>query len=122
MLVKKIIEACLKGEIDVAYDGRPSGASLLVFVFSSLRCPTSSFFCFLGIWELHTMGYAAVDIISVIFRIVKNYDMAEFLKLEYVREIGKTHMRILSGVDSLIQLTALAARLCRYGIEGEFER
>jgi hypothetical protein len=31
-------------------------------------------------------------------------------------------MRILNGVDSFMQLTALAARLCRYGIDKDFER
>jgi replication factor C subunit 2/4 len=38
--------------------------------------------------------------------------MAEYLKLEYIKEIGLTHMKIVEGVDSLLQLTALLARLC----------
>lgn len=40
------------------------------------------------------------------------YRMPEYTKLEYIKEIGFTHMRILEGVGTLIQLVGLAARLC----------
>ena len=39
--------------------------------------------------------------------------MAEFLKLEFIKEIGMTHMRIVEGVNSLLQLSGLLARLCK---------
>jgi hypothetical protein len=38
------------------------------------------------------MGYAAVDIISVVFRVAKSYEMPEFLKLEYIK-VGSTTPR-----------------------------
>ncbi|CAI5975198.1 unnamed protein product [Closterium sp. NIES-65] len=38
-----------------------------------------------GIRDLFALGYAASDIITTLFRIVKNYDMPEFLKLEFIR-------------------------------------
>ncbi len=38
-----------------------------------------------GISALSSMGYAAVDIVSTVFRVVKNYDMAEYQKLEYIK-------------------------------------
>ena len=37
----------------------------------------------------------------------------EYTKLEYIKEIGFTHMRILEGVGTLIQLGGLMARLCK---------
>jgi replication factor C subunit 2/4 len=39
--------------------------------------------------------------------------MNEFLKLEFLREIGFAHMRIGDGVNSRLQLTGMLAKLCR---------
>lgn len=38
-----------------------------------------------GLAELWAMGYAPVDIITVIFRVVKNYEMPEYIKLEFIK-------------------------------------
>ena len=35
--------------------------------------------------HLWKMGYSAVDIISNIFRVCKNLEMAEYLKLEFIK-------------------------------------
>ena len=61
------------------------------------------------LWET---GYSAQDIIQTIFRICKVFDMAEYLKMEFMKEIGFVHMRIADGVDSFCQLTAMLAKLC----------
>uniref|UniRef100_A0A7S2I8X7 Replication factor C subunit 2 n=1 Tax=Helicotheca tamesis TaxID=374047 RepID=A0A7S2I8X7_9STRA len=58
-------------------------------------------------------GYSCSDIIGTLFKVTKAHDMPEALKLEYLREIGFTHMRIADGVDSLLQLLGLVARLCQ---------
>lgn len=55
----------------------------------------------------------AVDIITTVFRVVKNYEMPEFLKLEFIRETGFAHMRIGDGVSSRLQLSGLLAKLCK---------
>lgn len=61
---------------------------------------------------LYKSGYAASDIIGTIFKVVKaSTTLPEALKLEYLREIGFTHMRISDGVTSLLQLLGLIARL-----------
>ncbi|KAK4326810.1 hypothetical protein Pmani_002690 [Petrolisthes manimaculis] len=65
------------------------------------------------LWKL---GYAAEDIISIIFRVTKNINMAEFLKLEFIKETGYTHMRMVRGTSSLLQLSGLLARLCSKSI------
>lgn len=89
LTVKSVLEACSKGDIDAALD---------------------------GLSELWALGYAPVDIIGTVFRIAKNMEgVPEQLKLDFIREIGFTHMRILDGVASLLQLNGLAARLCRLG-------
>jgi len=47
------------------------------------------------------------------------FRMPEYTKLEFIKEIGFTHMRILEGVGTLIQLVGLAARLCKMQIRPE---
>lgn len=54
-----------------------------------------------------------MDVITTVFRVIKNYDMPEFLKLEYIRETGFAHMRIGDGINSRLQLIGLVAKLCK---------
>ncbi len=62
--------------------------------------------------KLWNSGYAASDIIGTIFKVTKAHDrLPEGKKLEFLREIGFTHMRISNGVNSLLQLLGLVARL-----------
>lgn len=62
--------------------------------------------------KLYRLGYAAEDIIGNIFRVCKKMSMDEKLKLKFIREIGETHMMIVDGLDSLLQMVGLLARLC----------
>ncbi|TYZ60788.1 hypothetical protein PybrP1_002248 [[Pythium] brassicae (nom. inval.)] len=57
-------------------------------------------------------GYSALDIIGTVFRVAKAFEMDERVKLEFVKEIGATHMCIADGVTSLLQIHGLVARLC----------
>lgn len=91
--ITRMIAACEKSEIDAA-----------------LGC----------LDELWSAGYSAVDIVSTIFRVVKNNEkMVEYKKLEFIREIGFTHMRILEGVSTVVQLAGLLARLCKLSMKPE---
>lgn len=64
--------------------------------------------------DLWDRGYSADDLIVNIFRVTKKLDeVSEYTKILFVREIGLTHMRITAGLQSLLQLTSLIARLCR---------
>lgn len=38
-----------------------------------------------GLKQLYDMGYSPTDIITTLFRIIKNYDMPEYLKLEFMK-------------------------------------
>lgn len=38
-----------------------------------------------GLRQLYDLGYSPTDIITTLFRIIKNYDMAEYLKLEFMK-------------------------------------
>jgi len=60
------------------------------------------------LWE---KGYSAQDIVQTVFRVTRNMDMAEGTKLEFLRVIGSYHMRILDGLDSLVQLSGMLAQL-----------
>jgi len=93
ILVQSIIRACSKGDIENSM---------------------------IKLQELWDQGYSAIDIIVTIFRVVKTFDeLPEYTKLEYIKEIGFTHMRILEGVGTLIQLGGLVARLCKMNIKPE---
>lgn len=86
LMIKQMLDNCLEQKLDEA-----------IKVLSHL-------------WKL---GYSADDIINVIFRVCKNSQMAEYLKLEYVKQIGLTHARISQGLNSLLQLNALLAQLTK---------
>ncbi|XP_076801519.1 replication factor C subunit 2-like [Clavelina lepadiformis] len=90
LLIKNMLDHCVSGNLDEAYK---------------------------VINHLWNMGYSADDIITNIFRVVKTHDMAEYVKLEYIKLIAQTHMRIVQGINSLLQLSALIARLCRITID-----
>lgn len=85
--VQKMLDHCVEGEIDEAL-------AILNYL-----------------WE---MGYAAEDIATIIFRLVKTMPgmPSEPLRLQFIKEIGVTHRRILEGLDTLVQLSGLVARLC----------
>lgn len=88
-----MISACEKGDIDSAME---------------------------ALGELWSQGYSAVDIVSTIFRVVKNNEsMPEYRKLEFIKEIGFTHMRILEGVSTVVQLGGLLGRLCKLQMKPE---
>ncbi|KAJ7786543.1 P-loop containing nucleoside triphosphate hydrolase protein [Mycena metata] len=93
IIVQATIRACTKGDINTAME---------------------------KLTELWEQGYSAVDIVVTIFRVVKTFDeMPEHTKLEYIKEIGFTHMRILEGVGTLLQLAGLVARLCKMNLKPE---
>lgn len=95
-IIEAILEACLRGD----------SASALQ-----------------GLDDLWNQGYAAVDLISTLFRVTKSFGRApEAMQLEFIREIGLTHMRILEGCASKLQLAGLLAKLCRLNMADEHFR
>lgn len=73
LLVKDMLTHCTKGDLDQAYK-----------VMSHL-------------WRL---GYSPEDIITNIFRVCKTHSMAEYLKLEFIKEIGKVVRNWLDWADT----------------------
>lgn len=68
--------------------------------------------------ELWRLGYSSHDIISTMFRVTKTVPtLGEHARLEFIREIGFTHMRILEGVQSLLQLSGCVAKLCKINMK-----
>lgn len=64
---------------------------------------------------LWNLGYSSQDIISNIFNVCKTLDMPENLKMEYIKEIGITNLRMNKSIKSLLQFTGLLVRLCKKG-------
>ena len=66
------------------------------------------------------LGYSSHDIISTMFRVTKTIPtLSEHSKLEFIKEIGFTHMRILEGVQSFLQLSGCLAKLCKINMKPE---
>ncbi|GAM24971.1 hypothetical protein SAMD00019534_081460, partial [Acytostelium subglobosum LB1] len=61
---------------------------------------------------LYAKGYSPIDIITTFFKVAKSLSLPEYQKLEFLKEIGNTNMRVSAGVNSLLQLSGLLARLC----------
>ena len=91
--VQAMIKACWEGKVDAALE---------------------------TLNELWTLGYSSHDIISTMFRVTKTIPtLSEHAKLEFIREIGFTHMRILDGVQSLLQLSGCVSKLCKINMKPE---
>ena len=68
--------------------------------------------------ELWELGYSSHDIISTMFKVTKSMPgLSEHARLEFIREIGFCHMRILEGVQTLLQLGGCVARLCKVNMK-----
>jgi len=91
-IARGILEACLEGRLDDALAG--------------LR-------------GLSESGYAPVDIVGTLFKVVKSHKMPEARQLEVIKEVGFCHTRIADGCASLVQLTGMVARLCQLAEAGE---
>lgn len=62
--------------------------------------------------DLWDRGYSSVDIVTTSFRVTKTlHQIRESQRLEMIKEIGITHMRILEGVSTYLQLASMLARL-----------
>ncbi|KAK4103811.1 DNA replication factor C-like protein [Parathielavia hyrcaniae] len=89
--VQAMLKACYEGNADSALD--------------TLR-------------ELWGLGYSSHDIISTMFKVTKTIPtLSENAKLEFIKEIGFTHMKILEGVQTLLQLSGCVARLCKLNMD-----
>jgi replication factor C subunit 2/4 len=52
------------------------------------------------------------------FRVTKTIPtLPEHSKLEFIKEIGFTHMRILEGVQTFLQLSGCIAKLCKINMK-----
>lgn len=90
MLIQDMLVHCAEGDIHKAYK-----------ILSKL-------------WRL---GYAAEDIIGNIFRVCKRVTINEKMRLAFIKEIGQMHMRVVDGLNTLLQMSSLLARLCEISHE-----
>ncbi|CBY20856.1 unnamed protein product [Oikopleura dioica] len=61
--------------------------------------------------QLYNYGYACEDIITTVFRVSKTHKSPELIKLEWIKQIGLAHMRIIEGTTTLVQLIGLVSKL-----------
>lgn len=85
LVIKKILNACVSKSIDEAID-----------LLDTL-------------WK---RGYSAIDIVTLSFKVAKTLPGIDELKrLDMIKEVGFTHMRVLEGVLSYLQLCGMYAKL-----------
>lgn len=70
-----------------------------------------------AVLKLIAMGYCTEDLISGIFRVIKSYDMPEYIKLEYLKLVGFTHLRNVQGTNSTLQLMSLISHFTKKSME-----
>ncbi|CAN6172728.1 unnamed protein product [Urochloa humidicola] len=64
--------------------------------------------------QLYDLGYSPTDIVTTLFCVVKNYGMAEYLKLEMLKETGFARMRICDSFSFLAYCqSTLSLQSCR---------
>lgn len=63
------------------------------------------------ILDLCRSGYSPTDVIQTLFKVTRSYNMPEPEKLEFMREIGFSHMRISEGLNTQLQLLGCITRL-----------
>lgn len=62
--------------------------------------------------DLLISGYTAMDIVKLFFIVVKDSkSLDEYIKLQYLNDIARVEVDLVSGSNDEIQLTALVARL-----------
>lgn len=87
-IIEGIIQACLERDMEKAQD---------------------------GLDHLCGLGYSPIDMVTTFFRVVKNMPQGkinEAIQLEFIKEIGMSHMRILEGNPTKLQLSGMLSRLC----------
>ena len=59
------------------------------------------------------MGYSPIDIVNTLFEILKNSDLDDNIKMMMIKEVAFTNIRIINGINTLLQLAGLISRLCQ---------
>ena len=90
IVIQKIIECCMKRKLDDAES---------------------------ALSNLYILGYCTEDIVSSMFRVVKSYNMPEYTKLEYLKQIGVAQIRIVQGVNSMLQMKGLISHFVKKSTE-----
>jgi len=90
---------------------QPQPAKVKAALEASLRKDWKASFA--PVHEIWSQGYSTTDIISTFFRVAKQMDAPEHVKLEWLKEIGLTHMRVNAGATGLLQLDAMITKFIK---------
>jgi len=61
--------------------------------------------------EMWKSGYAALDIVTTVFKVLKGYSCSEPLKMDLLQQLSATHLRVVDGVTTLVQMNGLCAKM-----------
>lgn len=111
LVVKKIIKHCSVGNIKKAHSNM---VALWNQGYSAVDILGMSIITYTHTPTPHTSHPTPIHTppTGTLFRVVKNYEMNEYMKLEYIRVIGFTHMQAAGGLNTLLQMVGLVAKLC----------
>lgn len=87
VVIARVLQACAKSELNKALD---------------------------EIEQLSDKGYTAIDLVTTMFKVSKTVDgLQEQQRLLFLKEIGLTHLRVLEGLNTRLQVFGLISRLCQ---------
>jgi len=90
---------------------QPQPAKIKAALLASLQKDWAN--AFGPVHEIWKQGYSTSDIISTFARVAKTVDAPEDIKLEWLKEIGLTHMRVNAGATGLLHLDAMVAKFIK---------
>jgi len=61
--------------------------------------------------DMWRSGYSALDVVTTVFKVLKSFDVPEALKMDLLQQVSATHMRVVDGVTTLIQMNGLCAKV-----------
>jgi replication factor C subunit 2/4 len=61
---------------------------------------------------LYRQGYSCQDLLNTIFAVCKTSEISEHKRLEFIKHISETQLRLAEGCDSFLQLTSTLAKMC----------
>ena len=62
--------------------------------------------------DMWRSGYSALDVVTTVFKVLKAHArLSEPLKMDLLQALSATHMRVIDGVTTLVQMQGMCAKL-----------
>ncbi|KAG9394212.1 Replication factor C subunit 2 [Carpediemonas membranifera] len=62
--------------------------------------------------KLHGEGFAVTDLLSTVYRAVCYGELPEGMRMNFMRVVAETHLRVSQGSDTILQLSGMVGAMC----------